>query len=35
MADSQRRANVRVGLIMASIAAVFFAGIVAKYYLLG
>jgi uncharacterized protein (UPF0333 family) len=27
----QRRANIRLALILASVAAVFFAGIVAKY----
>lgn len=31
----QRKANVRTGLILASIAAVFFAGFMAKMILLG
>jgi hypothetical protein len=32
--DADRRRNVRTGLILASIALIFFLGIVAKYWLL-
>ncbi len=31
----ERRSNIRVGLIMLSVAAAFFAGIVAKYAIFG
>jgi hypothetical protein len=34
MTPEQRKANVRLGLILASLAAAFAAGIVAKYVLL-
>jgi hypothetical protein len=31
----QKKANVRMGLILATIALVFFLGVMAKYFLLG
>lgn len=31
----QKKANVRMGLILATIALVFFLGVIAKYFLLG
>ena len=33
--DEQRRANLRTALIMATIAAAFFAGIIVQYWLFG
>ena len=33
--DQQKKGNLRLGLILASIAAVFFFGFIAKMYLLG
>lgn len=33
--EERRRANVRMALILASVAAVFFAGFIFKYVLLG
>ncbi len=35
MTDPQRKSNVRLGLILASVALVFFVGFVAKIVLLG
>ena len=35
MNDDEKRQNLRTALVLASIAAVFFAGVVAKYWLLG
>ncbi len=35
LSDDKRRANVRLGLILASVALVFFVGFVAKIVLLG
>lgn len=34
LSDEEKRQNRRTGLILLSIAAVFFAGVVAKYWLL-
>ena len=31
----QKKANVRMGLVLATIALVFFLGVIAKYFLLG
>jgi len=31
----QKKANLRTGLVLATIALVFFLGVIAKYYLLG
>lgn len=35
LSDDKRRANVRLGLILASVALVFFVGFIAKIVLLG
>jgi len=35
MSGDDRQRNLRTALVLASIAAVFFAGVVAKYWLLG
>jgi len=35
MTPEQKKANVRMGLVLATIALVFFVGVIAKFFLLG